>query len=118
VRRLFAVLIAVVVLSLGAVAYAATTALQSGKRAEHVLVEEYVDGGIAVGPGSVGKVVSCPQGFYATGGGYEFNGGPIDISYNGPAAGWGGVGTAWMAAGQTDVTGAFRVWAICIKLTG
>jgi hypothetical protein len=70
------------------------------------------------GPGIVGNSVTCPQDYYVTGGGWSFSLGGITPYIDGPAAGWGGEGTAWQAAGTYGGTGTgdFTVWAFCIKI--
>lgn len=98
------------------------TTLQSGDLVDQVLVEAYANGGSNVGPGGVAASVSCPSGYYVTGGGYEFSAATTPSAgfrawFNGPVSGWGALGTAWSVSGETDVAGTLRVWALCVKLT-
>lgn len=103
----------------GTAAYAGTLSLQSGGYGDHVLVDHT---NATVGPGGVGDSVACPEGYYVTGGGYEFSAFTTPTVgfrpwFNGPVSGWAGVGTAWSIAGETDVAGSFTVWASCLELT-
>jgi hypothetical protein len=122
-KRILVVLAAVSLLFAGGTAaYAATTSLQSGGYADHVLVDQYSNGGSNVGPGGIGDSISCPEGYFATGGGYDFSAATTPTigfraSFDGPVSGWGGIDTAWSVAGSTDVAGTFRIWASCLKLS-
>lgn len=98
----------------GTAAVAATVSLQSGGDADHVLVDDTTG---TVGPGGVGNSVSCPEGYYVTGGGYEFGNNGFHATFDGPVAGWGSLGTAWSVAGSADSAGTLTVWASCLELT-
>jgi hypothetical protein len=118
VRKLTVVLIAFVALVVGAgVAYATTTNLQSGGTVDHVLVEQWANSGNNLPAGDVGETAVCPEGYYVTGGGYSVGQPDFKPYFNGPVAGWSGLGTAWSAGGTTGAAGTFRVWAVCIELT-
>jgi hypothetical protein len=92
-----------------------------GTTVNRVQLSKYLNDGAPVAPGSVGDSLACPEGYYVTGGGYEFN--PASTPtlgfrprFDGPVSGWGPEGTAWSVAGETDVAGSFRIWAFCLKL--